>query len=114
MVREVSGQTVGKAGRKKPMKCCEIMVVGAGPAGVALATVLRRDGIAVSLVDGGGPCPALEGYSARTMDRLRAAGLFRAEATLSAAVSRSGTWARRPVSGSEHLDRKSTRLNSSH
>ena len=53
------------------MKGCDVIVVGAGPAGATLATVLRRDGIAVTLVDGGEPLPALEGYSVRTVERLR-------------------------------------------
>ncbi len=85
------------------MKGCDVIVVGAGPAGATLATVLRRDGIAVRLVDGGEPLPALEGYSARTVERLRAAGLSCAEAVLSSALPRAGSWAGRPVSGFEHL-----------
>jgi 2-polyprenyl-6-methoxyphenol hydroxylase-like FAD-dependent oxidoreductase len=61
-----------------------IVVLGAGPAGAAVALGLRRLGYAVTLVSEWRRFAALEGVSVRVLDALRGAGLHQAlkEATL--------------------------------
>ncbi|WP_085657213.1 NAD(P)/FAD-dependent oxidoreductase [Pseudomonas sp. B11(2017)] len=61
-----------------------IVILGAGPAGAAVALGLRRLGLAVTLVSEWRRFAALEGVSQRVLEALRGAGLNRAlaEATL--------------------------------
>ncbi|SEM30270.1 Dehydrogenase (flavoprotein) [Pseudomonas sp. NFIX51] len=62
-----------------------ILVLGAGPAGAAVALGLRRLGYAVALVSEWRRFPALEGVSLRVLEALRGAGLGRGlEAALQA------------------------------
>ncbi|MDF9898811.1 UNVERIFIED_ORG: flavin-dependent dehydrogenase [Pseudomonas reinekei] len=61
-----------------------VVIVGAGPAGAAVALGLRRLGYAVTLVSEWRRFAALEGVSVRVLDALRSAGLHQAltQATL--------------------------------
>ncbi|MGH3774964.1 MAG: FAD-dependent monooxygenase [Pseudonocardiaceae bacterium] len=57
---------------------CDVLVVGAGPAGLTAATTLARHGIDALLVerhDGTSPFPKATGVSTRTMELLRTWGL---------------------------------------
>lgn len=66
------------------MTGCRILVLGAGPAGAAVALGLRRLGYPVSLVSEWRRFKALEGVSVRVLEALRGAGLHHAlmDATL--------------------------------
>ncbi|MNM68919.1 Tryptophan halogenase [compost metagenome] len=66
------------------MTGCRILVLGAGPAGAAVALGLRRLGYAVSVVSEWRRFKALEGVSVRVLEALRGAGLHHAlmDATL--------------------------------
>lgn len=55
-----------------------LLILGAGPAGAAVALGLRRLGYAVALVSEWRRFPALEGVSLRVLEALRGAGLGRA------------------------------------
>jgi 2-polyprenyl-6-methoxyphenol hydroxylase-like FAD-dependent oxidoreductase len=62
------------------MQCqtCDVLVVGAGPAGLTAASALARHGIDVLVVerhDGTSPFPKATGVSTRTMELLRTWGL---------------------------------------
>ncbi|MGH8573630.1 MAG: FAD-dependent oxidoreductase, partial [Gammaproteobacteria bacterium] len=57
---------------------CDVLVVGAGPAGLTAATALARHGIDVLVVErhaGTSPFPKATGVSTRTMELLRSWGL---------------------------------------
>lgn len=60
------------------MDMSAILVLGAGPAGAAVALGLRRMGYAVTLVSEWRRFPALEGVSARVLEAVRGAGLQQA------------------------------------
>jgi len=66
------------------MTDCRILILGAGPAGAAVALGLRRLGYAVSVVSEWRRFKALEGVSVRVLEALRGAGLHHAlmDATL--------------------------------
>jgi flavin-dependent dehydrogenase len=82
----------------------DVAVLGAGPAGAAVAKRLAADGAAVVVLTGPLPAAAREGYSRRTRERLQAEGLDEASATLAGPVARSGHWgAGRTVDGLEWL-----------
>lgn len=55
-----------------------LLILGAGPAGAAVALGLRRLGYEVALVSEWRRFPALEGVSLRVLEALRGAGLGRA------------------------------------
>lgn len=78
-------------------------MIGAGPAGAALAVDLARSGVAVHVVDGGPPLPSVEGYSRHTLHWLERGALHAAAAAVSPPVPRTGRWGDRSVSGAEHL-----------
>jgi flavin-dependent dehydrogenase len=50
----------------------DVVVLGAGPAGTVVAKRLAADGADVAVVTGPPPAAAREGYSRRTLERLRA------------------------------------------
>jgi putative polyketide hydroxylase len=57
---------------------CDVLIVGAGPAGLTVATMLARHGVDVLVVerhDGTSPFPKATGVSTRTMELLRSWGL---------------------------------------
>ena len=57
---------------------CDVLVVGAGPAGLTVATMLARHGVDVLVVErhnGTSPFPKATGVSTRTMELLRSWGL---------------------------------------
>lgn len=57
---------------------CDVLVVGAGPAGLTVATMLARHGVDVLVVerhDGTSPFPKATGVSTRTMELLRGWGI---------------------------------------
>ena len=59
---------------------CDVLVVGAGPAGLTAATMLARHGVDVLVVErhgGTSPFPKATGVSTRTMELLRSWGLER-------------------------------------
>ena len=66
-----------------------ILILGAGPAGAAVALGLRRLGYPVTLVSDWRRFPALEGASQRVLEALRGAGL---EQALAQALQPSGGW----------------------
>jgi len=86
----------------------EIVIVGMGPAGTALAIALARDGIDVSLIDGGEPTPTVEGYSQRTTSLLENMGLHHSLASLGGPISRNGTWGVREAQGFEWIGDRAT------
>ncbi|AZD09492.1 Dehydrogenase [Pseudomonas chlororaphis] len=69
-----------------------ILVLGAGPAGAAVALGLRRLGYAVALVSEWRRFPALEGVSLRVLEALRGAGLGRALEAALPASQRQVAW----------------------
>ncbi|HUO96777.1 MAG TPA: hypothetical protein VMT92_11170 [Steroidobacteraceae bacterium] len=86
------------------MRAADVAVLGAGPAGVAVARRLAAQGASVVVVSGAPPAGAREGYSARTRARLLAEGLDEAVATLVGPLARSGVWGEgRAVAGAEWL-----------
>ncbi len=70
----------------------EILVLGAGPAGVAVAVGLRRLGYGVRVVSAWRRFAAVEGISARVLDGLRHAGLAQAAACATTASQRLARW----------------------
>jgi len=82
----------------------DVVVLGAGPAGAAVARRLAADGAVVAVVTGTPPAAAREGYSRRTRERLLEAGLDEAVAVLEGPVPRAGHWGDgRVVDGLEWL-----------
>ncbi len=82
----------------------DVVVLGAGPAGAAVARQLAAAGATVLVVAGPRPAAAREGYSQRTLARLQAEGLDEVGATLIGPVARGGHWgAGRAVDGREWL-----------
>lgn len=69
-----------------------IVILGAGPAGAAVALGLRRLGYAVTLVSEWRRFAALEGVSVRVLDALRGAGLHRALADATVPSQRQVSW----------------------
>ncbi|WP_130931268.1 tryptophan 7-halogenase, partial [Pseudomonas sp. Sample_24] len=69
-----------------------IVVLGAGPAGTAVALGLRRLGHAVTLVSEWRRFAALEGVSVRVLDALRGAGLHQALANAALPSQRQVNW----------------------
>lgn len=69
-----------------------IVVLGAGPAGAAVALGLRRLGYPVTLVSEWRRFAALEGVSVRVLDALRAAGLDQALADAALPSQRQVSW----------------------
>ncbi len=69
-----------------------IVVLGAGPAGAAVALGLRRLGHAVTLVSEWRRFAALEGVSVRVLDALRGAGLHQALANAALPSQRQVNW----------------------
>ena len=87
----------------------DVAVLGAGPAGVAVARRLAAHGAGVVVISGSLPASAREGYSARTRARLLAEGLDEAVATLTGPVARTGHWGEtRAVAGAEWLADRTT------
>lgn len=74
------------------MNSPQIVVVGAGPAGAAVAVALVRLGYRVGCVYSPRTFAAVEGVSSRTVAGLRAAGLNAAADTVSAPIPRSICW----------------------
>lgn len=74
-----------------------ILILGAGPAGAAVALGLRRLGYAVTLVSDWRRFPALEGVSLRVLEALRGAGLESALAQALHPSQRQVAW-----NGEEH------------
>jgi flavin-dependent dehydrogenase len=70
----------------------KILVLGAGPAGAAVALGLRRLGYGVRVVSGWRPFAAVEGLSQRTLDGLRHAGLAHALACATTPSPRLARW----------------------
>ncbi|MNZ25079.1 Tryptophan halogenase [compost metagenome] len=70
----------------------EIVVLGAGPAGAAVALGLKRLGYAVRVVSEWRRFAAVEGVSQRVLDGLRQAGLLRALACAAAPSPRRVLW----------------------
>lgn len=69
-----------------------ILILGAGPAGAAVALGLRRLGYPVSIVSEWRRFPALEGVSLRVLEALRAAGLEHALADATLPSQRKVSW----------------------
>lgn len=74
------------------MSAARIVVLGAGPAGAAVAIGLRRLGYAVCVVSEWRRFSTVEGVSARVLEGLRSAGLPSAFACADAASSRQVWW----------------------
>ncbi|MCM2318600.1 MAG: lycopene cyclase family protein [Pseudomonas sp.] len=74
------------------MNSVRIAVLGAGPAGVAVALGLRRLGLEVCVVGEWRRFAAVEGVSARVLDGLRQAGLMHALASADRASPRRVLW----------------------
>ncbi|MDR2188281.1 MAG: tryptophan 7-halogenase [Azonexus sp.] len=70
----------------------EIIILGAGPAGVAVAIGLRRLGYAVGVVSAWRRFAAVEGISERVLESLRQTGLTRAAACAAAPSQRLARW----------------------
>jgi len=69
-----------------------IVILGAGPAGAAVALGLRRLGFAVSLISEWRRFAALEGVSVRVLEALRSAGLHHALADAALPSQRQVSW----------------------
>ena len=74
------------------MTSTDIAVLGAGPAGVAAAVGLVRQGAAVTLIAAARPVPTCEGLSERTWAALRDFGLNAAAETAAAPSARRVSW----------------------
>lgn len=70
----------------------EVLILGSGPAGAAVAIGLRRLGYRVLLVGEPRPFDALEGVSERVVQGMQGAGLVRALQVLAAPSRRQVTW----------------------
>jgi menaquinone-9 beta-reductase len=82
----------------------DIAVLGAGPAGAAVARRLLGVGARVVVIPGVRAHPSREGFSIRTCELLRAEGFEEVLASMAAPVRRSGSWGDgRSVVGSECL-----------
>ena len=83
---------------------CDLIVVGAGPAGVLTAILLARQGHAVTLLAVGRPRPRIEGLSQRVLDTLRAQGLSEAIQAVGPEVERLVAWnGERSARNREHV-----------
>ncbi|CAM4122986.1 FAD-dependent monooxygenase [Vreelandella rituensis] len=81
-----------------------ILVLGAGPAGGAVAIGLRRMGYPVTVVSEPRPFDAVEGISARAIEGLRGAGFQRALERVASASPRQVTWnGQTSAANTEHL-----------
>ncbi len=69
-----------------------ILVIGAGPAGCAIAVGLAARGHVVTLIHRPDPAPRVEGFSLRTLEALRRVGLHGAAACASPPVEREVHW----------------------
>ena len=69
-----------------------IVVLGAGPAGAAVALGLRRLGYAVALISEWRRFAALEGVSVRVLEALRSAGFNQALADAALPSQRQVSW----------------------
>lgn len=74
------------------MSAPRIVVLGAGPAGAAVALGLKRLGYGVQVVSEWRRFAAVEGISQRVLDGLRQAGLLKAKACVNAASPRRVNW----------------------
>lgn len=90
------------------MSTGEIIIVGMGPSGVALAAALAKQGIEVSLIDGGPPTPTIEGYSRRTLSLMGEFGLQHCLASLTGPLARNGTWGDRSAHGYEWIGNRAS------
>lgn len=77
----------------KPTRECGIVVLGAGPAGAAVALGLRRLGHEVTVVGAPRGFDAIEGVSERVVAGLRGAGLEAVLAAIAEPSPRRATWA---------------------
>lgn len=68
-----------------------------------MAAALAKEGIEVSLIDGGTPTPTVEGYSRRTLSLMGEFGLQHCIASLTGPLARNGAWGDRPAHGFEWL-----------
>ena len=82
-----SGGSARRAGRPS-----EVVVAGAGPAGVLTAVLLVRLGLRVLLLTGGRRQPRIEGLSQRVVETLKAQGLDRAAAAVGRPLPREVLW----------------------
>jgi len=83
---------------------CDVIVTGAGPAGVLSAVLLARRGHAVALLASGRSRPRIEGLSQRVLDTLRAQGLDEAAAAVGPEVARLVAWnGERSARNREHV-----------
>lgn len=80
------------------MKTAQILVLGAGPAGAAVALGLKRMGYHVVVVSRERRVEAIEGVSARVLQALSATGLHRAAAAVVDQVPRQVRWNARTAS----------------
>lgn len=82
----------------------DVIVAGAGPAGVLTAILLARRGHSVVLLAAGRARPRIEGLSQRVLDTLRAHGLSEAAATVGPEVERFVAWnGERSARNREHI-----------
>jgi len=80
----------------------EVIVLGAGPAGSAVARRLAASGIGVALI-GMTPRAGWEGVSDRSRLLLAEEGIEHGRDLLTGPLARRGRWADRPVEGREWL-----------
>src|SRR5690606_28767317 len=85
-------ETVRPSSARSAVAMTEIVVLGAGPAGAAVALGLKRLGYAVRVVSEWRRFAAVEGVSQRVLDGLRQAGLQRALACAAAPSPRRVLW----------------------
>ncbi|WP_036234560.1 flavin-dependent monooxygenase QhpG [Marinobacterium litorale] len=82
----------------------QILVLGGGPAGGAVAIGLRRMGYPVTLVSEPRPFDAVEGISERVLAGLKGAGFYKALQTVAPASPRQVTWnGQTSAANTEHL-----------
>ena len=75
-----------------PKPCHDVIVAGAGPAGILTAVLLTRLGRKVLLLAAGRSRPRIEGLSQRVVDVLQAQGLDHALKAVGPAVTREVLW----------------------
>jgi flavin-dependent dehydrogenase len=81
----------------------DVAVIGAGPAGIAVAVGLARLGHSVAVISAR-PSAALEGGSPRVLEALQSAGLTHTRASIRVCADRIGDWGgRREYRGHEYL-----------
>lgn len=86
----------------------DVVVLGAGPAGAAVAIGLKRLGYRVVVVSKPRPFDSLEAVSDRVVAGMRAAGFDQAVSRIAAASPRQATWAGQTVAANtEHLVQRS-------